>query len=320
MPVPTPTTARPLPAELPPWALPLPHKGPEPPKTALPRELLPLPELRSLSELSRPEGWQSAASDMIGRLRVVGAVAAATLAAVPSTVLAPPLPLTLLLTRRYRREALLTRLHSMVGWARFCTRTVLGIELSVVGREHLPRPSRGHLYISNHQSVVDILVLIAALETVAFLAKAELLFFPVIGPSAYAGGSVLVRRGHRGSRQRALEKTTRMARESTAVVIFPEGTRSPDGRPRDEIHPRAILRAHREGLRIVPVGIEGTAAVAPKRADRLVRGLPVGVTIGAPMDPVAFDEPAQWTAAVWSRVKQLYAESGDRVHRLRSAS
>jgi len=312
--VPTPTTLDRIRPELPPWALPPPQQQPpEPPTTVLPRELLPLPEIASLSELSRPDRWRALLSDTVGRLRVLGAVSAGALAALPITGFAPPLPLTLLLTRRYRREELLTRLHSMVGWARFCTRRVLGIELSVVGREHLPRPSRGHLYISNHQSIVDILALISALETVAFLAKAELLFFPVIGPSAYAGGSVLVRRGDRGSRQRALEKTIRMARESTAVVIFPEGTRSADGRPRDKIHPRAILRAHQEGLRIVPVGIEGTAAVAPKSADRLVRGLPVAVTIGEPMDPAAFDDAQQWTEAVWSRVKQLHAASAARV-------
>ena len=123
---------------------------------------------------------------LANRLDVAGTMAACMIAGMPTTMLFPPLPLTLLLTRRYNREDRLQRWHNMIPWARLCARKLLGMNVSRVGAENLPSPSRGHMYVCNHQSYVDILVLMDALETAAFLSKSEILFLPVLGPTAYA--------------------------------------------------------------------------------------------------------------------------------------
>lgn len=223
------------------------------------------------------------------------------------------LPILLPITKRYRRERLMSRLNDMPGWARFCLKHLLQVEVTVVGQELLPEDDRGHMYICNHQSYVDIIVLMDALNTTAFLAKQLVKRFPVIGLAAYAGGSIFVERKDKDSRRRALEATIRMCRESTGVIVFPEGTRSADGTISGQPHPGAIKAAYEHGIKIIPIGLDGTTDICPKSMDRVNRGRDVAVTIGAPLDPHDYDSAEAWVAAVWGRVSSLYAQSARRV-------
>jgi 1-acyl-sn-glycerol-3-phosphate acyltransferase len=246
------------------------------------------------------------------RLHLLLRVAAVVAAGAPSTTLIP-LPLTQALTRRFRREELLKRLHLMVPWARFCIEHICEADLDIRGQQNLPRPSRGHMYISNHQSYVDILILMAALDTVAFLSKGIVRRIPVVGRSAYCGGTVFFERGSKEERNRALQETLRMCQQSTAVVVFPEGTRSDDGELRPTIYPRAIQEAWRRGVRVVPVGLDGTGAIIPKSMDRVGPGQPVAIRIGPARDPDDFDSAEAFTETCWSDVKRLFEDA--RVHR-----
>lgn len=239
--------------------------------------------------------------------------AAIVLAAVPSTCFVP-LPVTQLFTSRFDREDRLKRLHFMRSWARFCRRWILDIDLDVEGREHLPSPSKGHMYISNHQSYSDIIVLIEALDTVGFLSKrVPVKYIPLIGRSAYCAGTVFIDRGSKESREAALQETLRMCEESVAVVVFPEGTRSEDGELRERIYPRAMQAARGRGLRLVPVGLHGTWRVIPKSMDRVGLDQPVAVRIGPALDPADFDTDESYAEACWSEVTRLHAEAREAV-------
>lgn len=229
-------------------------------------------------------------------------------AGVPSTLFIP-LPLTQALTRRYEREERLKRLHFMVPWATFCTEHIVCAKPDVKGREHLPRPSRGHMVVSNHQSYVDIIALMSALDTVAFLSKDLVRRIPVLGRCAWCGGTVFFSRRDKDDRNRALDETLRMCHRSTAVVVFPEGTRSDDGELREKIHPRAIHEAWRRGLRVVPVAIDGTRRVLPKTMDRVGLHKNIAVRIGPARDPSDFDSAERFVEACWGDVKALFAEA-----------
>ena len=254
---------------------------------------------------------------LIDRLEVVARAAACILAGMPTTTLIP-LPLSMALTRRFRREDLLRRLHRMTPWARFCRQHILGIRLDVEGRGNLPSPSRGYMYVSNHQSWVDILVLMEALETVGFLAKTLVKYIPVLGRCAYAGGTVYVARNDASSRQAALLETLRMCKESVAVVIFPEGTRSADGELRQKIHKGSLRASHHHHLKVVPVGIDGTIKVLPKSMDWVNTGQRVAVTIGEPMDPADYADDVTWADEIWRRVIELHGRSRARVQAVNS--
>lgn len=253
-----------------------------------------------------------AIAQLAGRAKAYGILAACAALGVPTTLLLP-LPLTLAFTRRFRRETRLHRLHLLGPWARFCARRLLALRLDVIGEDHLPRPSRGHLFVCNHQSYVDIVALADVLQTGAFLSKSIVRWFPLIGLAGYAAGSVFVRRNDAASRRQALAETLRMCAESTAVVVFPEGTRSTDGELRSRIHPGTLIGAFEHGLRVVPVGLDGTHRVTPKTNDRVNRHQRVALTIGAPMTPSDFPDHERWTTAVWARVGELFAQSRRRL-------
>lgn len=247
-----------------------------------------------------------------GRLRMLSRFTACVGAAVSHTLF-PPLPLTVLLSRRFGREDRLKRWHRMVGWASFCRRHILKIDLDVRGRENIPGRRRGHMFISNHQSYVDILVLMEALDTVSFLSKSLVKYIPLIGQHAWAAGTIYFQRRDKRSRQQALDDTLRMCRESTAVVVFPEGTRTSDGNLRPKIYPGAMEAAYRQGIRIIPVGLDGTFDIMPKTMDRINLGRRVAVTVGAPLDPAEHGDSSAWVDAVWSRVNRLFTESRRRL-------
>jgi 1-acyl-sn-glycerol-3-phosphate acyltransferase len=253
-----------------------------------------------------------------GRMALMARITACIAAAVPGTLLFP-VPLTIFM-RRFDREDRIRRMHAVVPWARFCRRRIVKIDLSVEGREHLPRPSRGHIYVCNHQSWADILVLMETLETGAFLSKDFIKWLPILGWGTYASGSVFVTRSNQASRQRALRDILRMCAESTAVVVFPEGTRSEDGELRAKWYPATIRAAHARRLRVVPVSIDGTFDVVPKAMDRINLNRPVAVTIGAAMDPSGWPDSRVFADAVWAEIGRSFAASRSRARALHGRS
>ncbi len=246
-------------------------------------------------------------STLLDKLHVAWRALLIVGAGLPSTSIVP-LPLTQLLTRRFRREELMKRLHLMPQWASFCLKYILKAELEVHGRENIPKDRRGYMFVSNHQSYIDILALMSALDTVSFLSKSLIRKIPVIGRAAYAGGTIFFDRNTPEERQRALEETLRMCRESTAVVVFPEGTRSEDGNLRPKIHPRAMKEAYRHGIKIIPVALHGTRNIVPKSMDRVTLGQRVSVRIAPPLDPADFPDADAYARAAWSEVARLHAQ------------
>ena len=242
----------------------------------------------------------------LSRLNMLARFGGVILATLPNTLLPVPVPFTLAFTKRFGREKMLTRLHFQVAWARFCRKHLLKYSLTVDGREHLPDDRRGYMVISNHQSYVDIMVLMEALGSVSFLSKTLVKYIPLIGLQAYVGGTIFFDRKHKDSRKQALEDTIRMCRESTATIVFPEGTRSADGELRDKIYPSAIEAAYQNGFKVIPVGLDGTFKILPKAMDRVNLGQQVAVNIGQALDPADYPDQQAWVDAVWSRVGELY--------------
>lgn len=148
--------------------------------------------------------------------------------------------------------------------------------LRVEGREHEP-PAGPVLAVCNHTSAVDPPIAGVALRRRAwYMAKEELLRTPVLGALLRSVGTFPVRRGEadRQSIRTALE----VLRRGQVLLMFPEGTRSPDGRPLPA-EPGAALLALRTGAPVLPMAIIGTQRAMPKGA-RLPRRTPVTVRMG----------------------------------------
>ena len=137
--------------------------------------------------------------------------------------------------------------------------------LRVTGAEHIP--SRGSaLLVSNHQSILDPpLIGGAAPRQIFFLAKAELFRIPLFGRLIRALHARPVRR--EGSDPSALKTAARLLEEGRALLVFPEGTRSIDGRL-GEAKPGIGMLAVMSGAPVIPTYISGTLESLPKGAVR----------------------------------------------------
>jgi 1-acyl-sn-glycerol-3-phosphate acyltransferase len=161
---------------------------------------------------------------------------------------------------------------------------VLAIDLSVAGQDRVP-PGRAYVYMSNHQSHLDIPVLYATLPspTIRMLGKKELFDIPVWGHGLRAAEFVEVDRSNHARAVRSIEQAAALVRDGVSIYLAPEGTRSKDGRI-GRLKKGGFHLAIGTGAPIVPVAITGTGAILPPGERSMHTGLPVHVEIGAPIE------------------------------------
>jgi 1-acyl-sn-glycerol-3-phosphate acyltransferase len=150
------------------------------------------------------------------------------------------------------------------GIARLWARVSLwcaGITVSLEGGEHIGAPPL--LLMSNHQSALDIPVLLAGLPVpFKFVAKRELFRIPFFGWAIKRAGYISIDRENPREALKAIEAAVRKIAEGTCVLIFPEGTRSPDGRLLPFMK-GAFSLASRAAAPVVPLALVGTNALQP---------------------------------------------------------
>jgi 1-acyl-sn-glycerol-3-phosphate acyltransferase len=173
-------------------------------------------------------------------------------------------------------------------WSPFLVRVVAGARLTVIGAENIDR-NRPTVYVSNHQSTLDIPVLFIAIPiNFRFVAKSQLRWVPVLGWFLWIGGHIFVNRSNHRSAVRSLKAAGEKIRKGCSILMYPEGTRSPDGR----ILPfkkGPFSLAVEAGVSVCPVTIEGTASIMPKNRWAITPG-EVKVKIGRPIDATAYIE------------------------------
>src|SRR5437870_1322111 len=165
-----------------------------------------------------------------------------------------------------RRRALLHRFTCF--WASLYTWLNPAWRVRVEGRERI-RPDAAYVMVANHQSLLDILVLFRLFVHFKWVSKIENFRVPFIGWNMALNRYIKLRRGSRESVARALDACERALAQGSSIMMFPEGTRSPDGRLR-AFKPGAFTLAQRTGAPILPIVIEGTAS-ALRAASSCVR-------------------------------------------------
>jgi 1-acyl-sn-glycerol-3-phosphate acyltransferase len=157
-----------------------------------------------------------------------------------------------------------------------------GVRVTIQGLQHLP-PDRSCIFMANHQSNFDIPVLLGCLPAqFRWLAKAELFKIPVFGAAMKGCGYISIDRSDRKRAFASLARAAETIRAGTSVMIFPEGTRSVDGRIKDFKKGGFVLSVD-AGVPIIPILLQGTFEIMPK--GRLtIRRHPVTMTICAPIE------------------------------------
>lgn len=163
------------------------------------------------------------------------------------------------------------------------------VEVRLSGAEHLHATGPGIL-VANHESWFDVLALAAHLPvSYCFVGKAELTRIPVFGPAWQACGNIPIDRSDHDAAVRSLDRAgEQLRRQAGVVILFPEGTRSPDGHMLP-FKKGAFVLALKLGVPVIPVGIGGSRDVMPKGRWRVRPGT-IRVRVGPPIAVEGLDE------------------------------
>ena len=187
-----------------------------------------------------------------------------------------------------------------IFWGRSCL-FLAGLKLQVQGAEHIPR-STPAIYVANHQSNFDIPILYAGLPLqFRWMAKQELFRVPLFGLAMKRSGYIPIDRSDRRKAMHSLTLAAERIRSGTSVIVFPEGTRTPDGRLQD-FKQGALLIAAKAGVPVVPVAIHGSFRIQPKGSWRVNPG-PLKLVI---MPPLAGD--SQSPGAIRELTRKVHAQ------------
>jgi len=136
-----------------------------------------------------------------------------------------------------------------------------GVRVAIDGMDRLP-PDEAVFLVGNHQSAMDIPILLQAFRgKVRFMAKKSLFWVPIWGWWLYVAGFVPINRSNARAAHRSLERMLAFLRRNPiSFVVFPEGTRSANGRLLP-FRKGAMKICRRSGLSVVPFSIDGSLAV-----------------------------------------------------------
>ena len=180
----------------------------------------------------------------------------------------------------FDRSGKLGHLYCAVPWAKVIL-WVCGVKGEVKGLENVdsevPR-----VYVTNHQSYFDIFALFACLPAnFRFILKKELIRIPLFGFAMRLAGHVpLDRMDHRAA-VKSMNEAAKKLERGTSMLIFPEGTRSEDGKLQP-FKNGGFRLALKGGFDIVPVAIINSRHIVPKGSLGINKGT-FGLNVGKPI-------------------------------------
>jgi 1-acyl-sn-glycerol-3-phosphate acyltransferase len=180
--------------------------------------------------------------------------------------------------------------------------------LKVEGRERLPWNSAAVL-VSNHESLGDILVLFALYSPFKWVSKQSVFNAPFLGWNMRLNGYVPLKRGDKESIAKMMAACERWLSRGVPVLMFPEGTRSPDGEIK-AFKDGAFRMAVTQKCPVIPVVICGTSNTLPKHGFVMSTGARCHMKVLPPVDPAPFGEDV---AALREHVRTLMIDEKARM-------
>ena len=191
-------------------------------------------------------------------------------------------------------------------WARLLLWTC-GVKIEANGQENLPADG-SFILMSTHNSHFDIPVLVKEVpRQFRIVAKKVLFKIPIFGWIMSAAGYVSIDRGNKKQAFASLDKAAESVTSGMPLLIFPEGTRSPDGLL-GPFKKGGFVLATKAKVPIIPVIVDGTFLVLPKTTVRVCPG-PVKVTFCPPIDTSAYSYESK--EELMEHVRQVMSQRGD---------
>jgi 1-acyl-sn-glycerol-3-phosphate acyltransferase len=182
------------------------------------------------------------------------------------------------------------RFYERVGrfWARWLLRAS-GVRVQAWGLHHIA-PGRPQIILANHVSWYDVGAITDVVpKRYRFVGKQELTRVPLWGRAWQAAGSIAIDRSDTQRAIASLDAAAKLVRtDNSAIIIFPEGTRSPDG-TLQPFKKGAFMLALHSGIEIVPAAVLGSREILPKGSWR-VRGGRIIVRFGSPIPTAGYTQ------------------------------
>lgn len=161
----------------------------------------------------------------------------------------------------------------------------VGVRVHVRGTERIPQGAC--IFAANHTSSADAPAVVGAIpRRIAILLKRSLFEWPIAGQAFHLAHFIPVDRFDRESAIESLEQATQALRDGQSFLIYPEGTRSPDGRLQ-ELKKGTAVMAIRSSVPVVPVACSGAHRVMEKRKLKINPG-DILVEFLDPIDPTRY--------------------------------
>jgi len=178
---------------------------------------------------------------------------------------------------------------------------LVGVKVRVQGREKLDA-SATYIFMSNHVSNLDPPIVVPLLpRRTSVLVKKEVFRIPILSTAMRLGSLVPVDRSNREAAIDSVHRAAAVLDSGINMTVFPEGTRSADGRllpfKKGPFH-----LAMESGVAVVPVTISGTEKLMPKGEWRIRPGT-VNLIFHAPISPAGFIDREQLMAAVREQIR-----------------
>ncbi|KAK6944341.1 Phospholipid/glycerol acyltransferase, partial [Dillenia turbinata] len=212
------------------------------------------------------------------RVRGIGFYAVTAFAAIILFVLMVVAHPFVLLLDRHRRKVQ----HFVAKiWATITISPFFRVEFE--GLENLPAPDTPAVYVSNHQSFLDIYTLLTLGITFKFISKTSIFLYPVIGWAMFLLGTIPLKRMDSRSQLECLKRCMDLVNKGASVFFFPEGTRSKDGKL-GVFKKGAFSIASKTGAPVVPITLIGTGKIMPPGLEGIVNSGSVKVIIHKPIE------------------------------------
>jgi len=163
---------------------------------------------------------------------------------------------------------------------------MVGVRVKVSGLEYL-EPNQTYIFTPNHQSLIEVPLFVAYLgRNPAYLGKKEIFKYPVFGCGIRLIGVVPVDRSNSPAAVESAKLATENLRRGKSYVVYPEGTRSRDGRMLP-FKKGAFMMALDAGVPVVPVTVSGATKIMPKGQVKVFPST-VRITVHEPINTAGY--------------------------------
>jgi 1-acyl-sn-glycerol-3-phosphate acyltransferase len=201
-----------------------------------------------------------------------------------------------------RRQAVLHQFTCF--WASLYTWVIPLWPLTIQGKENV-RKGATYVMVSNHQSLLDILMYFRLFVHFKWVSKIEIFQVPFVGWNMVLNRYIPLRRGDPESTERMFAACRQRLAQGSSVFIFPEGTRSRDG-SLGVFRTGAFRIAQDNQVPILPMAIQGTAKALPKNTLDLRGQHPVRIRVlpEIPYERIRGHSPEDVALEVRRRIEQ----------------